>query len=191
MSNLSEHFQAAIVPVKDIRAHPSDLNRELGDLRDLSASIQANGIRVPVVLEKHRGSYRLRDGHRRVAAAQQAGVSRVPAIIHAEALDEREWLLEAVDYNLRRQGYTSDDQRRIAHQLLKLGVTTAFGVSTSKITELLDGAKEKPDRPRRPPTTVPVKTLRGLLEQWKTADRRTILAELEQLLTPPRPHRSR
>lgn len=192
MSNLHEHFQAAIVPVKVIDAHPSNIGRELGDLRDLAASIREHGVRVPVILEKRAGRYRLRDGHRRVAAAQQAGIKRVPAILHAEALDDREWLLEAVDYNLNRRGYTPADLKLVAGQLLDLGVTragvaAAFHMSTTKLGELLDGPKPKPDQPKRPPTTVSVKTLRRLLEQWRAADRSTILAELEQLLTPPRP----
>lgn len=66
------------------------------------------------------------------------------------------------------------------------GLTSAeAGVWRRCADELLDGPKPKLDRPTRPPTTVSVKTLRGLLEQWKSADRQTILAEIEQLLSSP------
>lgn len=185
-------FAAGLVPVRQITYHPSNLERELGDLRDLAASIKAGGVRVPVVLEQHGGRYRLRDGHRRVAAAQLVGVTKVPAIVHAQALDDREWLLEAIDYNLRRQGYTDDDKRRVAHQLADLGVTRAgiaqaFGITTAKLAALLDDKPTTPPpiRPHRPPTIIGRRTVLHALQDWRTrdVDATTILAELETLLT--------
>lgn len=191
MSNLSEQFQAGVIGARHIDAHPSNIGRDLGDLRDLTESIRLHGIRVPVVLERHRNRFRLRDGHRRLAAARLAGVTSVPAVIHAEALDEREWLLEAIDYNTRRKGYTPDDQRRVAQQLLDLdvdrrGIAAAFGITAHALRDLLDGPKEKTPRPKKTPAVVSRRAIATAVEDWRRrdVDVATVLDELEALLTP-------
>lgn len=152
--------EAAIVPVATIDAHPSNVGRNLGDLRGLVDSIARTGVLVPVILERRGRRYRLRDGHRRLAAAKLAKAGRIPAVIHAEQLDEREWLLEAVEYNVRRRGYSDGEQRAVAARLLELGVSKnaiaeAFGVSWSKLTRSLTEQQPKPRRasPRARATT--------------------------------------
>lgn len=131
------------VLVTKIIAHPSNVGRDLGDLRDLTESVREKGVLVPVILEEHGAGYRLRDGHRRVAAANIAGVRLVTALIHANELDEADWLIESLDYNERRKGYTDDDKRRVALRLIELGVAKsaiaeAFGVPWSRIQRLID-----------------------------------------------------
>lgn len=147
---MAEQLSAGIINVARIAFHPSNVGRNLGDLRQLTASVRQRGVLVPVILERHGEGYRLRDGHRRVAAARLAKVAQVPALIHADQLDERDWLLEAVEYNVRRKGYSDDEQRNIAARLIQLGVTRnaiaeAFGVPWSKLSG-------DPPRPPRGPS---------------------------------------
>ncbi len=193
-------FTAARVPTRLITPHPSNINRNLGDLRDLAASIKTSGVRVPVVLERRVATYRLRDGHRRVAAAKMAKVATVPAVVHAEALDDREWLLESIDYNLRRQGYTEEDKRRVARQLRDLGVTpagiaAAFNLSPGKtrllLTDVVTSAADAPPKAKRAPTTVSRKLVGEKIAELRgrpdlpTLGAGDILDLLEAALQPP------
>ena len=95
MTRRRSTVKAALVRIDQIRFHPANIRRELGDLRDLSNSIRRYGVLQPVVLERFGDTLRLRMGHRRVAAAQLAGLRMVPALIHSEPLDERSFLLQA------------------------------------------------------------------------------------------------
>lgn len=140
---MGDHLQVGQISVAKIAAHPSNIGRDLGDLRDLAQSIKEKGILVPVIVERHGDRYRLRDGHRRIAAANIAGRSLTTAVIHTEPLDEADWLIESIDYNVRRKGYTDEDKRRVAIRLIELGATKgaiaeAFGVPWAKIQRLVD-----------------------------------------------------
>lgn len=167
-------FRAAMVRVSSVRAHPSNLGRDLGDLRDLAASIKAHGLRVPLALEVAGSGYRIRDGHRRHAAAIAAGVKTLPALIHRDALDDKDWLLESIDYNTRRQGYTPEDVRRVARQLEELGVdrrgiADAFQVSATKLRQVLNGPKEPAPvaAAKKASAVVSRKKLRSILDRYR------------------------
>lgn len=155
--------------VGKIRFHPANVGRDLGDLRDLTESVKEHGVLVPVILERHQGGLRLRDGHRRVTAARLAKVPQVLAFIHGDALDEAAWLLESIDYNQRQKGLDNAERERIARRLVELNVTRtriaqAFGISRAKVDQLLDDEpKAQPaPAPKRPRAVVSVKALREL-----------------------------
>lgn len=131
-------LRVGLVRVDEILFHPHNVRIDLGDLRSLTNSIKKYGIMQPVVVEKYGKQLRLRAGHRRVAAARLAGLSRVPAVIHAEALDEDEWLIQAVQENIERRGLEGVERQRAIKALRNLGCTTegiaeAFDVSTATI----------------------------------------------------------
>lgn len=139
----ADKLQASMVALVRVSAHPSNIGRDLGDLRTLAESISVRGVLVPLVVERNGDGYRLRDGHRRLAAAKIAGRSHAPALIHTEALGEADWLLESVEYNVRRKGYSAADRRRVVSRLVELGVTRkaigeAFGCSAASVTRIVD-----------------------------------------------------
>lgn len=126
--------KAALVRIDQIRFHPANIRRELGDLRDLSNSIRRYGVLQPVVLERFGDTLRLRMGHRRVAAAQLVGLRMVPALIHSEPLDERSFLLQAVQENFTRTPVPASDRIHTVARLRELGcswrqISEAFHVS--------------------------------------------------------------
>jgi ParB family chromosome partitioning protein len=51
------------------------------DLKDLAASIRANGIVQPIVVRPHAGRFQIIAGERRWRAAQQAELRRVPVVV--------------------------------------------------------------------------------------------------------------
>lgn len=113
--------RAGLVRVDEIRFHPANVRRELGDLRDLTESVRRYGVLQPVVVERYGSSVRLRMGHRRLAAARLAGLRTVPALIYAEVLGEREFVLQAVQENTARSGLAAADKRYTVQRLRELG----------------------------------------------------------------------
>ena len=74
-----------VIPVAQLAAHPGNVRRDLDLSPDFLASVQANGVLVPLrVTPGSDGGYRVIDGHRRLAAAIQAGLAEVPADIAAD-----------------------------------------------------------------------------------------------------------
>lgn len=71
-------------------------------MQDLVESIQANGVLSPVLLrEAGRGQYEMISGHRRMHAAQLAGLETIPAIIREMSDDEATIIM--VDSNIQRE----------------------------------------------------------------------------------------
>lgn len=84
------------VSVDVIRPHGANPRRDVGNVDDLAASIRAHGLLEPLVVAPMNGSeYRLIAGHRRLAAAKQAGIRAVPALLR-EDLDTPPAQLEAM-----------------------------------------------------------------------------------------------
>ena len=92
------------IPVADIEANPNQPRREfdVNGLRQLAASIEAHGIIQPITLRKVRASkFQIISGERRFRAAQQAGLTELPAYIR-EA-DDQSLLERALVENIQRQ----------------------------------------------------------------------------------------
>lgn len=71
-------------------------------MQDLVDSIKLNGVLSPVLLrEAERGHYEMISGHRRMHAAQLAGLETIPAIIREMSDDEATIIM--VDSNIQRE----------------------------------------------------------------------------------------
>lgn len=79
--------EVAMVPAKALRAHPRNIRQDLGDIRELTESIRAEGVLVPLMVERRDTCLRILHGHRRWAAALEAKVARVPAVVVAPHTD--------------------------------------------------------------------------------------------------------
>lgn len=126
--------RVALVRIELIDAHPTNVRRDLGDLRDLAQSIREHGVMQPVVLERRGARFRVRAGHRRVAAAALAGVVKVPAVIHPRSLDDDEWLVQAAHENTRRKDLDRADRAHTVRAMRAAGmrweaIAAAFAVS--------------------------------------------------------------
>lgn len=189
-------LRVARVRLDDVRFHPHNVRRDLGDLRSLAASIKRFGVMQPIVVEDCGDALRLRAGHRRCAAARLAGIDRVPAVIHAEPLDDDEWLLASLAENRQRRGLDTEEMRRTCARLMELGCTQqgiadACGVTSGAVAGWL-----KPKAAPAPPRAdgpAPVKgreqlvasMVRQFIDGWAEHDGATVddvLDGLEQLL---------
>mgnify|MGYP002870031254 CR=1 FL=1 len=98
----------SITPIPICKLHPFKghpykvLDNE--EMDSLTESIRENGVLTPVLvrpLESAPGEYEIIAGHRRIHAAQRAGLDTVPAFVHAIDRDAASILL--VDSNLHRE----------------------------------------------------------------------------------------
>lgn len=144
---------AGLVRVDQLRFHPSNVRRDLGDLRDLVESVEAYGVLQPIVVERYGDAFQVRMGHRRVAAAQIVGLRVVPALICTDALDEKSFLLQAVEENVTRSGIRASDKQRVVNRLRELGcswrqVAAAFHVTPKTVAGWVIGDDDDSSLPR-------------------------------------------
>ena len=93
------------IPVKKLRpfaGHPFKV-RDDDEMNTLIESIQTQGVLSPLIVRpiENTEEYEVISGHRRLHAAQKAGITEVPALIYA--LDRDAAAIAVVDSNLHRE----------------------------------------------------------------------------------------
>lgn len=146
------------ISVDEIYEHPDNPRKDLGDLSELADSIKENGIfqNLTVVPLKSKtkpdlklNGYTVIIGHRRLAAAKQAGLDVVPCIV--TEMDEKTQLSTMLLENMQRSDLTVYEQAQGFQMMLDLGSTVSelskkTGFSPTTIhhrINLLDLDKEK------------------------------------------------
>ena len=92
-----------IANLHPFEGHPYQV-RDDDEMDTLVESIREHGILTPLIvrpLEDTPNEYEVISGHRRLHAAQKAGISEVPAFVHAVSRDEA--AIQLVDSNLHRE----------------------------------------------------------------------------------------
>lgn len=105
------------LPLDRIAPGPYQPRWEGGDVEGLSSSIREHGLLQPVVVRRTAGGYQVVAGHRRLAAARQAGLRRVPAMV-AECSDAEAAVLALVE-NLQREGLSPIEEAEAYRRLLE------------------------------------------------------------------------
>jgi ParB family chromosome partitioning protein len=123
------------VPIEFLRPNPRNPRMTFteSDLADLSASIREKGIIQPVVVRTIPGvadSYEIIAGERRWRAAQQAGLSEVPVVVH-EAND-REALELAIIENVQRADLNPIEEAKGYERL-----SAEFGYSQAELAKII------------------------------------------------------
>ena len=99
-------MQAIYIPIQSLHpfeGHPYKV-QDNDEMNRLIESIQEQGVLTPLIvrpLEDTTAEYEVISGHRRLRAAQKAGLKEVPAFIHA--VDRDEAAIQLVDSNLHRE----------------------------------------------------------------------------------------
>ena len=99
-------MQAIYIPIQSLHpfaGHPYKV-QDNDEMNRLIESIQEQGVLTPLIvrpLEDTVAEYEVISGHRRLRAAQKAGLKEVPAFIHA--VDHDEAAIQLVDSNLHRE----------------------------------------------------------------------------------------
>lgn len=142
----------AMLPIQLVDPNPEQPRTQLGNLRDLTASIAEKGVLEPILVRASaNGRYQIISGERRFRAASAAGLDEIPAI-ELDA-DDREVLEIALVENIQRKDLTAFEEAE-GFQFLqeKFGYThekisKVIGKSRTTITETLM-LNEIPDRIR-------------------------------------------
>lgn len=115
------------IPVGDIQEHPRNPREDLGDIDSLTASIRANGVRQNLTVIPRREvedatgpqPWVVVIGHRRLAAARDAGLATVPcATAHMDRITQVETMILE---NTQRSDITPIEEARAYQGLLDLG----------------------------------------------------------------------
>lgn len=113
------------IPISMIRPHPDNPRKELGDLTELAESIKANGIfqnlTVLAMDSIEEAVYTVVIGHRRLAAAELAGLDKVPCMV--VEMDEKEQISTMLLENMQRSDLTVYEQAQGFQMMLDLGET--------------------------------------------------------------------
>lgn len=119
------------IPVAAIRPNPLQPRRQFSQesLQELAASLKTHGFLQPVVVAPAEGGYVLIAGERRWRAAQLAGLSKVPAVVHQADTDGERLALALIE-NLQREDLTPIEEARAYLQL-----RTELGLSQEEIAE--------------------------------------------------------
>jgi ParB family chromosome partitioning protein len=79
-----------LIPVSELTAHPGNVRQDLELTAEFCASIASEGVRVPLLVTfADDGTYRVIEGHRRLAAAVKTGLEAIPCDLDPDrATDE-------------------------------------------------------------------------------------------------------
>lgn len=193
--------RVARVPLDRVRFHPANIRRDLGDLTELIASIQAHGILQALVAERRGDTLQLLMGHRRLAAAHAAGLKTVPVMVVRHHAEDEATLLMLAE-NTQRAGLSRQDRAAALrdlvhnHRYTRTSVAEHLGVSVGTVSRWMGEEQPAPERRRpaahrasrtRPPVIAP-KAVHALLVRYGGAAAidplaaAALLAELRDLL---------
>lgn len=115
------------IPITDIRPHPKNPRKSVGDVSELAESIKSNGIMQNLTVipdPDNDGKYMVLIGHRRLAAAKLAGLETVPCLFAAN-LTEQEQIAIMLTENIHRAALTAMEEAEGIQMMLDLGDTVS------------------------------------------------------------------
>lgn len=78
-----------LMPVTDLTGHPGNVREDLNLTDEFKASVAAEGVRIPLLITAGPdNTWRVIEGHRRLAAALAAGIAEVPCDIDLGRADD-------------------------------------------------------------------------------------------------------
>lgn len=128
-----------MIPTDKLHPHPDNPRKVIGDVSELAESIKANGILQNLTVVPNNDNwddFTVIIGHRRLAAAKQAGLTELPCAV--VEMTEKEQLSTMLTENMQRSDLTVYEEAKGCQLLLDLGDTVAevaekTGFSESKI----------------------------------------------------------
>ncbi len=118
--------------------------RDVGDITDLKASIELEGLLQPVVVRPVKGKYEVVVGSRRLAAAKAAGLKTVLALVRE--MNDGEALLVSLSENIQRQSLDPEEEAEALQTLMRIDdekygntkkLAKALGISETRIKQKL------------------------------------------------------
>lgn len=122
------------IDVTKLLQHPDNPRKNIGDVTELAESIKARGILQNLtVVPAENGMYTVIIGHRRLAAAKQAGLTEVPCAV--VDMDYKTQLSTMLLENMQRSDLTVYEQAQGMQMMFNLGVPVAEIVEKTGFAE--------------------------------------------------------
>ena len=122
------------IEVTKLLQHPDNPRKNIGDVTELAESIKARGILQNLtVVPAENGMYTVIIGHRRLAAAKQAGLTEVPCAV--VDMDYKTQLSTILLENMQRSDLTVYEQAQGMQMMFDLGVPVAEIVEKTGFAE--------------------------------------------------------
>lgn len=145
------------IDVTKLKEHPDNPRKNIGDVTELAESIKARGILQNLtVVPAENGLYTVVIGHRRLAAAKQAGLTEVPCAV--VDMDYKTQLSTMLLENMQRSDLTVYEQAQGMQMMFNLGVPVAEIVEKT-------GFAETTVRKRLKIATLPTKQMQQAVER--------------------------
>lgn len=145
------------IEVSKLLQHPDNPRKSIGDVTELAESIKARGILQNLtVVPAENGMYTVIIGHRRLAAAKQAGLTEVPCAV--VDMDYKTQLSTMLLENMQRSDLTIYEQAQGMQMMFDLGVPVAEIVEKT-------GFAETTVRKRLKIATLPTKQMQQAVER--------------------------
>lgn len=136
---MNKKSKLQMIQVEKLHPHPQNPRKVIGDVTELAESIKANGILQNLTVVPNNDNwddFTVIIGHRRLAAAKQAGLTELPCAV--VEMSEKEQLSTMLTENMQRSDLTVYEEAKGCQLLLDLGDTVAeiaekTGFSESKI----------------------------------------------------------
>lgn len=116
--------ELVVLPLSEIHPDPDNPREELRDIDGLARSIREQGLIQPMIVRRdHEGRLIIVAGHRRYAALQKIGRTRVEVIIR-KAMQPDDVLAKMLIENGQRAGLDPIEEARALHRLKVMGDLT-------------------------------------------------------------------
>lgn len=132
---------------RSLAAHPANIRDSLGDadLAELAASVAERGVLEPLVVVPDGQGHRIVAGHRRNAAAIQAGLELVPCVVRTDLAGQADQLITTLVENTQRRDLSTAEEARGYHQLALAGLSAAkiakaTGAKSARVRQALQVA---------------------------------------------------
>ena len=131
---MKETSLLTMISVEKLHPHPDNPRKNIGDVSELDESIKVNGILQNLtVVPNDDGSFTVIIGHRRLAAAKQAGLTAVPCAV--VKMSGSEQLSTMLTENIQRSELTAYEQAKGFQMLIDLGNSVSEVVEKTGFSE--------------------------------------------------------
>jgi len=159
------------IEVTKLLQHPDNPRKNIGDVTELAESIKARGILQNLtVVPADNGLYTVIIGHRRLAAAKQAGLTEVPCAV--VDMDYKTQLSTMLLENMQRSDLTVYEQAQGMQMMFDLGVPVAEIVEKT-------GFAETTVRKRLKIATLPTEQMQRAVERGGTLEDYVQIADIK------------
>jgi ParB family chromosome partitioning protein len=131
-----------MIPIDKIDPNPQQARSELGDIKDLMASIKQKGILEPIIVRPKHGRYEIIAGERRYIASKRIGMKEMPCI--EKHVEDNEAMEIALIENLQRKDLDPFEEADGLHALAEMygyshhDISQKIGKARSTITEIIN-----------------------------------------------------